>query len=101
MKKIKPQHPLIILLFSFLMIHSSYSQSTEQLIISSEGKYCKASITGYQQRFDTLIISLSAQWINDNKQSGLNTLIVCHSAPQADRLISLLSPYNIKPEKKK
>ncbi len=40
-----------------------------------------------------------AQWINDNKQSGLNTLIVCHSAPQADRLISLLAPYNIKPEK--
>ena len=40
-----------------------------------------------------------AQWISDNKQAGLNTLIVCHSGPQAGRLISLLAPYNIKPEK--
>ena len=40
-----------------------------------------------------------AQWISDNKQSGLNTLIVCHSGPQAGRLISLLAPYNIKLEK--
>ena len=68
MKNRKPHYPLIILLFSFMMIHSSYSQSTEQLIISSDGKYCKARITGYQQRFDTLIISLSAQWINDKFQ---------------------------------
>jgi transcription-repair coupling factor (superfamily II helicase) len=37
-----------------------------------------------------------AQWVNENKQSGLNTLIVCHSGPQAGRLISLLAPYNIK-----
>jgi len=40
-----------------------------------------------------------AQWISDNKQGGLNTLIVCHSGLQAGRLISLLAPYNIKPEK--
>ena len=40
-----------------------------------------------------------AQWVSDNKQSGLKTLFVCRSGPQADRLISLLSPYNIKPEK--
>jgi len=40
-----------------------------------------------------------AQWVSDNKQAGLKTLIVCHLRPQADRLISLLAPYNIKPEK--
>jgi hypothetical protein len=68
MKNIKRQYLLIILLFSFLMIHKAYSQNTEQLIITSAGKYCKAKITGYRQKFDTLVISLAAQWINDKFQ---------------------------------
>jgi len=68
MKNKKHPYQLIIMLFSFLMIQSSYSQRSEQLIISSDGKYCKARITGYQQKLDTLIISLSAEWINDKFQ---------------------------------
>ena len=81
MKNIRHQYPLISLLFSFLMMLSSYSQSTEQLIISSEGKYCKASITGYQQNYDTLIITLSANWINDKFQPILDdeSMLVLYS----------------------
>ncbi len=40
-----------------------------------------------------------AQWVSHNKHSGLNTIIVCDSEPQAGRLISLLAPYHIKPKK--
>ncbi len=68
MKNTRYQYPFLILLFSFLMIHSSYPQNSEQLIITSEGKYCKAKIAGYQQKYDTLIISFSAEWINDKFQ---------------------------------
>ncbi|MBN2215603.1 MAG: caspase family protein [Bacteroidales bacterium] len=68
MKNKKHPYQLMILSFSFLMTVSSYSQNTEQLIISSDGKYCKAGITGYQQKTDTLIISLAAEWINDKFQ---------------------------------
>jgi hypothetical protein len=68
MKIFKLIYRPIILLFSLLLAHPSYSQSPEQLIISSDGKYCKARITGYQQEFDTLIITLSAEWINDKFQ---------------------------------
>ncbi len=34
-------------------------------------------------------------WINDQKLSGSNTLIVCRSRTQAERLVSLLVPYGI------
>ncbi len=40
-----------------------------------------------------------AQWLSHNKQFGLKTIIVCHSEPQAGRLISLLAPYHINPDK--
>lgn len=85
MKNIKHHYPLIILLFSILMIQSSYSQRTEQLIISSDGKYCKARITGYQQKVDTLIISLSAEWINDKFQpvSDDESVLVLYSQKAA------------------
>lgn len=68
MKNKKHLYQLTILFFSFLMIQSTYSQSAEQLIISSDGEYCKARITAYRQKNDTLIISLSAEWINDKFQ---------------------------------
>lgn len=68
MKDKKHLYQLIILFFSFLVTQSSYSQNPEQLIISSDGKYCKARITEYRQKNDTLVISLSAEWINDKFQ---------------------------------
>jgi hypothetical protein len=68
MENIKHLNQIIIILLGLLMIQSAYSQKSEQLIISSDGKYCKVMITGYQQKSDTLIISLSAEWINDKFQ---------------------------------
>jgi hypothetical protein len=68
MKNKKHLYQVSILFFGFWMFQSTYSQRAEQLIITSDGKYCKARITEYRQKNDTLIISLSAEWINDKFQ---------------------------------
>ncbi len=58
----------ISLLGIVLINLSAYTQITEQIIASSDGTYCKVRILGYQQKSDTLIVSLNANWINDKFQ---------------------------------
>jgi len=47
-----------------------------------------------RQEKENLFLPL-ANWINDNKESGYTTILVCHGNAQADRLKSLLLSYNI------
>ncbi len=51
----------------------------------------------YHTDKENLFIPL-AEWLNEKHSSGCMTLIVCRSKSQAERLISLLAPYGIKPE---
>jgi transcription-repair coupling factor (superfamily II helicase) len=48
-----------------------------------------------KRRRETALFSPLANWINDQKQSGCATLLVCKTSTQADRLKSLLLPYGI------
>jgi transcription-repair coupling factor (superfamily II helicase) len=48
-----------------------------------------------KRRREKDLFSPLANWINDQKQSGCETLLVCKTRAQADRLKSLLLPYGI------
>ena len=48
-----------------------------------------------KRRREKALFSPLANWINDQKQSGCETLLVCKTSAQADRLKSLLLPYGI------
>ena len=48
-----------------------------------------------KRRRETALFSPLANWINDQKQFGCATLLVCKTSTQADRLKSLLLPYGI------
>jgi transcription-repair coupling factor (superfamily II helicase) len=48
-----------------------------------------------KRRREKALFSPLANWINDQKQSGCDTLLVCKTSAQADRLKSLLLPYGI------
>jgi hypothetical protein len=56
-------------LFVLLIISSAvFSQNSEQIIASSSGKYCRVRVAEYKQRYDTLEINISVEWINENLQ---------------------------------
>ncbi len=98
MKNKKHLYQLSILFLGFLIIRSVYSQSAEQLIISSDGKYCKARITGYRQKNDTLIISLSAEWINDKFQpvTDAESVVILYSDKAVVTPHSVIKPLSFK-----
>ncbi|MCP4105363.1 MAG: transcription-repair coupling factor, partial [Desulfobacteraceae bacterium] len=50
-----------------------------------------------QQQDKENLFSPLADWITDKKQAGSATLLVCSTSSQAERLISILTPYGIQP----
>lgn len=45
-----------------------FLQENEQMLASSSGKYCRVKTAGYEQRYDTLEIRISVEWINEDLQ---------------------------------
>jgi len=90
--------PVTLKMLPFISKEKDDIQKPRQYAFSTRDNSAVSLELKTQVEKENLLLPL-AQWVSHNKQSGLNTLIVCRSKPQAGRLISLLSPYNIKLEK--
>jgi hypothetical protein len=54
---------VILLLFFSCAV---FPQNTTQIIASNSGKYCRVSVADCKQNYDTLILHLNVEWIDEN-----------------------------------
>ncbi|MDY6790520.1 MAG: transcription-repair coupling factor [Thermodesulfobacteriota bacterium] len=89
--------PLILRILPILREQNDKDQGPLQYTLSTHDHSDLSLALKTHMEKERLLLPL-AQWIKNNTQAGLKTIIVCHSTPQADRLISLLAPYPVEPK---